>query len=143
MKIYPINYTLHLGSFKIHKHCLYWSVFLESLISTLQYFFLTVFIWSADCVNLIFISPFLFQQIVWVESFKHRTYLGDVLVYIAIYRKINLYYLCLFRLFSDLWIVQSWSVNYVSYSRLSEIYGQCWYWRFLEVGILRGVSFNS
>ena len=27
MKIWSVNYALHFGSVKIHKHCLYWSVF--------------------------------------------------------------------------------------------------------------------
>ena len=33
----------------------------------------------------------------------------------AIYQKFDLYYLCLFRLFSGLQIVQFWSVNHASY----------------------------
>ena len=27
MKIWSVNYVLHFGSVKIHKHCLYWNVF--------------------------------------------------------------------------------------------------------------------
>ena len=56
---------------------------------------------------------------------------------IAIYQKFDLYYLCLFRLFSGLQVIQFWSVNYASYFRPSLIYGQCWDWRFLVVRILR------
>ena len=56
---------------------------------------------------------------------------------IAIYQKFDLYYLCLFRLFSGRQVIQFWSVNYASYFRPSLIYGQCWYWRFLVVRILR------
>ena len=38
VKIQSINYALYFGSVKIHK-CLYWSVFMESLIPAFQYFF--------------------------------------------------------------------------------------------------------
>ena len=38
---------------------------------------------------------------------------------IAIYQKFNLYYLCLFRHFSGLQIVQFWPVDYDSYFRRS------------------------
>ena len=59
------------------------------------------------------------------------------------YQQFDLYYFCLFRLFSGLQIVQFWSVNYAFYFRPSYIYGPCWYWRFLVVGILGRVSFSS
>ena len=62
---------------------------------------------------------------------------------IAVYKKFDLYYLYLFIFFSGLHIVQFWSVNYISYFRPSQIYGQCLYWRILVIGILRRVSFNS
>ena len=38
---------------------------------------------------------------------------------IAMYQKFDLYYLCLFRLFTGLQIIQFWSVNYASYFRPS------------------------
>ena len=41
---------------------------------------------------------------------------------IAIYQKFNLYYLCLFKLFSDLQIVQVWSVNYGLFQTILDLW---------------------
>ena len=57
---------------------------------------------------------------------------------ITIYQKLDLYYLCLFRFFSGLQIGQFWSLNYFTYFRPSWICGQCWYWKFLVLGISKG-----
>ena len=57
--------------------------------------------------------------------------------------KVRFVLFVLIQTFSDLKIVHFLSVNYVSYIRPSYIYGQCWYWRFSVVLILRMVSFNS
>ena len=72
-----------------------------------------------------FYSLFIGQWIVWVEPLisemsrilKMNLYLK--LFSIAIYQKFRLYYLCLFRHFSGLQILQFWSVNYASYFRPS------------------------
>ena len=73
----------------------------------------------------LFYSLFVGQEIVWVEplisemsrSLNMNLYLRAFSI--AIYLKFDLYYLCLFRLFSGLQIVQFWSVNYASYFRPS------------------------
>ena len=57
------------------------------------------------------------------RSLNMNLYLRDFSI--AIYQKFDLYYLCLFRLFFGLEIVQFWSVNYASYFRPSEIFS-CW-----------------
>ena len=129
MQIWSVNYSLHFGSVKINKHCLYWKVFSTNIYSKIffnrlllfklyllvsklyelsqqmpQLFsnmlgrfifegfkycplwkvnfqlsntFLAFFIWSVNCSR-DFFSHFVSQQMVWVESLNHVTYLGDV-----------------------------------------------------------------
>ena len=61
---------------------------------------------------------------------------------IAIYGKFHLYYLCLLRLFL---VCKLYSCGLQIMSLIfmpSYFFGQCWYWRFLEVEILRSVSLS-
>ena len=99
--------------------------FMESSIPTFQYFFQLFFIWSVNCSSH-FLVPFCWSvNCIWVEplisemskSLNMDLYLRAFSI--AIYRKFNLYYLRLFRLFSGLQTVQFWSVNYASYFRPS------------------------
>ena len=64
----------------------------------MQVTFLVPFCWSVNCMSWVFGS----------ENISRRC------LSIAIYRKIDLYYLCLFRFFSGLWLVWFWSANYTS-----------------------------
>ena len=92
--------------------------------------FLSFFIWSVNCSRHFF-SPILLVSILYQlisemsRSLNLNLYLRTFSI--AIYQKFDMYYLCLFRLFSGLQIIQFWSVNYTSYFRPSWIYRQCWY----------------
>ena len=102
MKILSVSYALHFGSVKIHKHCLYCSVFLQSLIPTFQYFFNFIFIWSAICESHILVS--FFWSVNCMSCVFESQNIYQRCFSITICRTINFYYLCLFRLFL-------WSVN--------------------------------
>ena len=72
---WSINYSLHFGSVKIHKHCLYWKVFIfgkhclywtyiERLFSTACCFF-NYICWSVNCIS--WVSKFhnAFSDVLW------------------------------------------------------------------------------
>ena len=98
---------------------------MESSILMFQHFFSLFFYLVCKLFKSLFKSHFVGQKIVWVEplisemfrSLNMNLYLRAFSI--AIYQKFDLYYLCLFRLFSGLQIVQFWSVNYASYFRSS------------------------
>ena len=92
--------------------------------------FLAFFIWSVNFSSHFFSPILLVSKLYELISEMSRNLNMNLYLRtfsIATYQKFDLYYLCLFRLFSGLQIVQSSSVNYDSCFRPSWIYGQCWY----------------
>ena len=55
MQIGPINYSLHFGSVKIHKNCLYWTVFSTDIYRKIFFNCLLCFFsyicWSVNCMS--------------------------------------------------------------------------------------------
>ena len=89
--------------------------FMESSIPVFQHFLKLFLIWSVNCWSHFF-SPFLLVSKLYELNLWFKRCPG---AFSIIYQKYDLYYLCLFRLFYGLQIVQFWSVNYASYFRPS------------------------
>ena len=54
MKIWSINYSLRFGSVKIHKHCLYWKLFITDIYSKIFFsslLFFSYICWSVNCMS--------------------------------------------------------------------------------------------
>ena len=96
------------GKFNSNFPALFFS-FLSFGLYIAQVTFLVPFCWSVNCMS-------------WTLDFKEMSRSLNMNLYLRafstdIYLKLDFYYLCLFRLFSSLQIVQFWSVNYASYFR--------------------------
>ena len=104
-------------------------------------FFLTLFLSGLQIVQVTFVVLFCWSvnSMSWVSEFE--AYFGDVLVLLFIERLI-----CTIFAYPDFFLVCNLcdsGQQIMPHIPDSSIYVQCWYWRFLVVGIFRRVSFNS
>ena len=90
--------------FKRFRYCNLWKFQFQLFFSNCSSHILVPFCWSVNCTS-------------WTFDLNMNIYLRALSV--AILQKFDLYYLCQFRFFSGLQIVQFWSVNYASYLRPS------------------------
>ena len=118
MKICSVNYVLHFGSVKIHKHCLYWSVFSTDINGKIIF----------NC--LLLFKPFLlvsklYESVNFTSFFRHAQKLrqGEYLIDFSIvsYGKFNSSFPVLFLAFF-IWSLNCSSYFFSSFLLVSKLY---------------------